>query len=979
MTSREQGTARPSPDESRPSRARRPDARPNAVKRSGDAPVRGTPGTLQRLQMAAGNAAVAGWLARTGGPPVQRRDLAGGGIPPPPVPPSPPVPGEHPGLVAVTKRLGAAGSVTSKHPPAKAETEAAQNAAKAPPDDALAQAKEAKAAELGATKPGTFDKVAFVAAVNKAIAAAAPQNLDEADKFAASGKSDTIAAQVKGNVTASKGEAAKPLADSAAAPPDTALAKERPVTPLAPTPPPPPVPAIDAGQAMPAKAPAEQTNLDAGPAEVDQKMADAKVTEEQLAKSNEPEFAAAVAAKKEGEAHSESAPAAFRDSEAAKLQAASAGAQADGRQTAAGLVSTKAQANQQVGAAQQTTQGKNQEEQARVAANINRIFDATKADVDKILGDLDGTVSKQFEEGERLAKAAFTAEHKRRMDAYKDERYSGALGWARWGRDLFAGLPAEANAVYIEAKKVYESQMQTLIGQIADTVGTQLQRAKARVAAGRGEIAAYVNSLSPALKSLGQKAAGDIEEKFGELESSIDEKSSSLAEDLAGKYVEARNAVDEEITAMQEANKGLWDKAKDAIGGAIETILKLKDMLLGVLARAAGAVQKIIADPIGFLSNFVNAVKTGVMNFGSNILTHLKKGLQDWLFGALAEAGIEIPETFDLKGIIKLVLSLLGLTWNAIRARIVKVIPEPVMQVIETSVEFVKVLISEGIPGLWKWIAAKLTDLKETVMAQIEDFVVTKVITAGLTWLISLLNPAAAFIKACKMIYDAVMWFVDNAARLKDFVDSVLDSVESIAAGGVGAVASLIENTLAKAVPMVISGLASLLGLGGIAEKIKGILAKIQKPVMSVVDKLIATAVKFGKSILKKLGRKGKETSPEDLAKHQQVGNQAVTEMTAGSESLDFPAFTARARQIEQQLGPQIRPGASLKVVLSAPHAEGDHAVDPFNIVIAPNTTTVAGEAKLQAGAPEATASLKMPAGRKKSGLIRRTRRRGLL
>jgi hypothetical protein len=71
-------------------------------------------------------------------------------------------------------------------------------------------------------------------------------------------------------------------------------------------------------------------------------------------------------------------------------------------------------------------------------------------------------------------------------------------------------------------------------------------------------------------------------------------------------------------------------------------------------------------------------------------------------------------------------------------------------------------------------------------MSQIKDFVITKIITAGITWLISLLNPAAAFIKACKLIYDAVMWFIDNAARLKDFVDSILDSVESIAAGGVG-------------------------------------------------------------------------------------------------------------------------------------------------------------------------------------------------
>ena len=222
---------------------------------------------------------------------------------------------------------------------------------------------------------------------------------------------------------------------------------------------------------------------------------------------------------------------------------------------------------------------------------------------------------------------------------------------------------------------------------------------------------------------------------------------------------------------------------------------------MGVLARAAGAVEKIIKDPIGFLGNFVNAVKTGVMNFGANILEHLKKGLQSWLFGALAEAGIEIPATFDLKGIVGLILSLLGLTWASIRARLAKVLPDWVITAMEKAVEVVQMLTTEGVGGLWKWIVTKISDLKEQVMSQIREFVITKVITAGVTWLISLLNPAAAFIKACKMIYDAVMWFVDNAERLGDFVNSVLDSVESIAAGGVGKVAALIEPPSARPSP----------------------------------------------------------------------------------------------------------------------------------------------------------------------------------
>lgn len=817
---------------------------------------------LVQLQALAGNTAVADLLG------ASRRSVQRlvGTIPPPPVAPAPADPQQHPGFRAAAGRLAGARRKARSHPSPRGQADAAARAAKPPSDHKESQAKAAKAAEMGAAPVGGFDKAGFIAAVSAAIAKAAPKNLEEADKFADSDRSAAVAAEVKGKVGAGKDASAKPMADASAKAPDESKAVDKPVTPLPPAPAAGAPPVLGAQEAMPTRAPAEQTELGNGPAETDAKMGEAGVTEDQLAHSNEPELTGALAAKKEGEQHSATAPAAFRAQEAQQLAAAQQGAQAAGLQGAAGMVAVRGTALQQAAGAQRRTQGANESDRATVTSKVRSIFDATKTAVDAILNGIDPQVDAAFTAGEAKAKAAFTAHHKARMDAYKDERYSGLLGAGRWIRDKFADLPGEVNAFYVEAKQIYENQMRVVISDVADLVGRELSRAKTRIAEGRTEITTYVKGLDPKLRSIGRQAADEIGSQFESLEASVDEKSQSLAEDLAEKYVAARNAVDEEIKALQEENKGLWSKAKDAIGGAIETILKLKDMLLGVLARAAGAVEKIIKDPIGFLGNFVNAVKTGVMNFGANILDHLKKGLQSWLFGALAEAGIELPEKFDLKGIVTLILSLLGLTWQSIRARLAKVLPEWVLKALETAVDVVKILATEGVGGLWKWIVEKITDLKDQVMGQIKDFVITKIITAGITWLISLLNPAAAFIKACKMIYDAVMWFVDNAERLKDFVNSVLDSVESIASGGVGAVASMIESTLAKAVPMVISGLASLLGLGGIADKIKSILQSIQKPVGKVVDGLIAGAMKVGKKLLKRKGKKKDADEPSGAA-----------------------------------------------------------------------------------------------------------------
>ena len=39
-----------------------------------------------------------------------------------------------------------------------------------------------------------------------------------------------------------------------------------------------------------------------------------------------------------------------------------------------------------------------------------------------------------------------------KMDAYKDDRYSGLFGGARWLKDKFFGMPSEVNAFYSEGR-----------------------------------------------------------------------------------------------------------------------------------------------------------------------------------------------------------------------------------------------------------------------------------------------------------------------------------------------------------------------------------------------------------------------------------------------------------------------------------------------------------------------------------------------
>jgi hypothetical protein len=799
--------------------------------------------TIQRLQRMAGNGAVSRLVAQRYTAPVK------------------PSPAQSPRFRNVKADVAAKKTRLAAHAPAASESKASQDAAVAPPDDKEAQGKAANAEKMNAAKPGEFDKKAFIDAVNNAIDSQAPKNLDEADKFSKSGKADQVKAEVDGKVTDGKESSAKDIDTATKAPPDTSAAKDKEVTPLSPDQAPGNPGAPSATDAVPAKQPAAVTDFSEGPAENDKAMADAEVTEEQLAKGNEPEFTEALSAKKTSEADAAKAPAKGRAAENQQLSTAKENAAASGAQAMAGLTSTRATAGKQVDGGKNDTKSKDEKKRAEVTAKLQKVYDGTKKDVEETLSGLDKKVDTAFTSGEKSARDAFTADHKSRMKKYKDKRYSGLRGKARWVKDKFAGLPKAANDLYQESRKLYVSRMQTVISSVADIIGAELGKAKARIAKGRTELKAEVDRLPADLKQFGEEAAKDFAGKFDDLEATVNEKSDQLVQDLAQKYTAALNKIDEEIKKLQEANKGLIDKAKDAIVGAIKTINELKNLLLGILAKAASAIMKIIKDPIGFLGNLVRAVGAGLNLFITNIADHLKTGVVSWLLGTAVKAGLDLPQKFDLKGIIQLIGSMLGLTWDNIRTRVTrKGVPDEAMSAVETSVPVAKNLAAEGPAGAVKEIQAEAGDLKATILGKLTTYLIPTVLIAGITWIISLLNPASAFVRAVKGIIDIVTFIVTQGAQIADFVNAVLDAVIAIANGGQAGVPKLIEAALATSVPLLIGFLAALLGIGGLANKVKSVFKSVSRPVTRAIDKIVDFIAKKGKALWAK--RKGTKGDP---------------------------------------------------------------------------------------------------------------------
>ena len=100
--------------------------------------------------------------------------------------------------------------------------------------------------------------------------------------------------------------------------------------------------------------------------------------------------------------------------------------------------------------------------------------------------------------------------------------------------------------------------------------------------------------------------------------------------------------------------------------------------------------------------------------------------------------GIELPENiFSLEGIFSLVTQALGLTYDYIREKAVKLLGERTVKVIEEGFEIFKIIQTDGISGVWEYLKEKFNDLKDTIIGAITEMLVTQVVEAGINGLLA--------------------------------------------------------------------------------------------------------------------------------------------------------------------------------------------------------------------------------------------------
>lgn len=291
----------------------------------------------------------------------------------------------------------------------------------------------------------------------------------------------------------------------------------------------------------------------------------------------------------------------------------------------------------------------------------------------------------------------------------------------------------------------------------------------------------------------------------------------------------------------------------DLVGFAGAALMKLLELIyeaamgaggrriLAILMRARATFVTIIQNPVGFLRNLMGAIGQGIRQFMTNILTHLRDGVIRWLTGPVAAAGVQVPERWDLQGIVGFVLQILGLSWQRVRSKLVTLIGEPAMATMERGLQFIRDVRDRGLVAtLRERVSEFFGNLRESALGAIRSFIQQRLVQAGIQQLLSLLSPVGAIVQAIIKTYTTVQFFIQKINQILDLVESIVDSIAAIASGAVSAAANFVERTMARTIPVILDFLARFIGLGDVGAQVQTTIRNLQASVDRMLDRAVA-------------------------------------------------------------------------------------------------------------------------------------------
>ncbi len=375
------------------------------------------------------------------------------------------------------------------------------------------------------------------------------------------------------------------------------------------------------------------------------------------------------------------------------------------------------------------------------------------------------------------------------------------------------------------------------------------------------------------------------------------------------------------------------------------------DLISNIINRAMGAIEDIKKDPIGFLKNILRAIKQGFKQFFDNIVTHLVGGLTGWLMSELQDANVPILTDFSLRGVISWVLEVLGISmeriWEKLAAhprigpaRVARI--RSVINTLEGIWTFIKDVQERGMAAIWDKIQEQLSNLWNTVLDAIKNFVMEQIINRITARLLSMLDPTGimAVINGCMALYSAIQSFIKYLREMLEVVNSFVNGVADVAKGNVTTAANYLENTMGRAMPVVIGFLANQVGLSGIGRRIGTLIESARELVDEALTWLVNQAVDRGMALLDRvMGRGGADGL---TAVRQNLHQEEQTHLTNGGithENAQTVAQTVAARNNTLVSSIQVVDGGSKWNYNLVQRAEEPSEVNKAEIVLPSGAT----------------------------------------
>jgi hypothetical protein len=300
----------------------------------------------------------------------------------------------------------------------------------------------------------------------------------------------------------------------------------------------------------------------------------------------------------------------------------------------------------------------------------------------------------------------------------------------------------------------------------------------------------------------------------------------------------------------------------------IEVILELMnfptDLIRQIIQRAMAAFNQIKRNPVQFLINLLRAIKLGFQQFFGNIGRHLLAGLTGWLFRELREAGVNPPQDFSFRSILGFVLEVLGITVERIWEKLAQhpaIGPERVARLramlgrLTGAWAFIQEVMTEGPGAIWRHIQERLSNLWDTVLETIRNWVVTRIINQMVTRLLSMLDPTGimAVVNSVIALYRAIQSFIERLREILQVINSFVGGILQIARGSLATAANFLENAMSRAMPVVIGFLANQVGLRGLGRRIGEMIGRVRGLVDRALTWLVNRAVQLGAAALRGL------------------------------------------------------------------------------------------------------------------------------